>query len=158
MNPSFSPDARFVAFQSDRSGRLEVWVMGADGSAPGRSSDAREGHFLRWTRDGSGVLFRAAGDRARIMPHRWPAGSPSPSGIAGGAHMSFSPDARGSWTSSLTELWVSPLFGGPPEKVFEFDDPDARIDYPVWSPDGKSVLFDRFRPQGGDIWMMEGVE
>ncbi len=34
----------------------------------------------------------------------------------------------------------------------------ARIEYPVWSPDGRSVLFDRFRPQGGDIWMMEGAE
>jgi len=56
------------------------------------------------------------------------------------------------------ELVVSRLDGGPPEKVFEFDDPDARIDYPVWSPDGKSVLFDRFRPQGGDIWIMEGIE
>jgi Tol biopolymer transport system component len=29
---------------------------------------------------------------------------------------------------------------------------------PAWSPDGRWVLFDRFRPQGGDIWMMEGFE
>ena len=42
--------------------------------------------------------------------------------------------------------------------VFEFPDPDVRIDYPVWSGDGRWILFDRFRPQGGDIWMMEGVE
>jgi Tol biopolymer transport system component len=55
-------------------------------------------------------------------------------------------------------LWVSPLVSGKPEKVFEFSDPDVRIDYPVWSPDGKWVLFDRFRPQGGDIWMMENFE
>ncbi len=55
------------------------------------------------------------------------------------------------------ELWVSPLSGGSPEKVFEFDDADARIDYPVWSPDGKWILFDRFVPQGGDIWLMEGI-
>jgi len=33
-----------------------------------------------------------------------------------------------------------------------------RVDYPVWSPDGKWVLFDRFRPQGGDIWVIDGVE
>ena len=26
------------------------------------------------------------------------------------------------------------------------------------SPDGNWVLFDRFRPQGGDIWAMSGVE
>src|SRR5437870_10381367 len=39
-------------------------------------------------------------------------------------------------------LWVSPLEGGKPEKVFEFEDPDSRIDYPVWSPDGRWVLFE----------------
>jgi hypothetical protein len=48
--------------------------------------------------------------------------------------------------------------GGQPEKVFEFSDGRSRIDYPVWSPDGKFVLFDRFRPQGGDVWIMEGFE
>ncbi len=31
--PSWFPDGRHLAFQSDRSGRMEVWVMAADGSA-----------------------------------------------------------------------------------------------------------------------------
>jgi hypothetical protein len=30
--------------------------------------------------------------------------------------------------------------------------------FAVWSPDGKWVLFDRFRPQGGDIWMIKNFE
>jgi Tol biopolymer transport system component len=55
-------------------------------------------------------------------------------------------------------LWVSSLNGAKPEKVFEFDDPDVRIDYPVWSPDGHWVLFDRFKPKGGDIWLMDHFE
>jgi len=73
--------------------------------------------------------------------------------------MSFSPDF-----SLIMDvvghkaLWVSPLRSGKPEKVFAFDEPDARIDYPVWSPDGRWVLVDRFRPEGGDIWLMEGIE
>jgi Tol biopolymer transport system component len=79
--------------------------------------------------------------------------------VSGGSHMSFSRDY-----SSIMDvvghkaLWVSPLVSGKPEKVFEFSDSDVRIDYPVWSPDGKWVLFDRFRPQGGDIWMIENFE
>ena len=56
------------------------------------------------------------------------------------------------------QLWVSPLNGGKPEMIFEFDNPDARIDYPVWSPDGKWILFDKFQPQGGDIWIMKNFE
>ncbi len=74
--------------------------------------------------------------------------------------MSLSPDgSRVMDVVAHKVLWVSILSPpGKPEKVFEFPDPDSRIDYPVWSPDGRFVLFDRFRPQGGDIWMLEGIE
>jgi len=55
-------------------------------------------------------------------------------------------------------LWASQLGGGKPEQVLVFDDPDVRIDYPVWSPDGKWVLFDHFRPQGADIWVIQDID
>jgi Tol biopolymer transport system component len=51
-------------------------------------------------------------------------------------------------------LWASPL-GGTPDSTFAFDDPAVRVDYPVWSPDGHWILFDRTKPEGGDIWLME---
>jgi len=84
-------------------------------------------------------------------------GEPEPvADVIGGAHMSFSPD------DSLVmdvlghrTLWCSPQTGGAPRKVFEFDDAESRIDYPVWSPDGRWILFDRFLPQGGDVWAVE---
>jgi Tol biopolymer transport system component len=161
INPFFSPDGRFIAFQSDRSGRLEVWVMHADGSDPRPiSSTGTVGHFLLWTRDSRALLYRAPGSPSRTMRVELAGGQPEPTAeVAGGAHMSFSPDLfRIMDVVGHKQLWVSPLSGGAPEKVFEFDDADARIDYPVWSPDGKWILFDRFRPQGGDIWMMEGFE
>jgi Tol biopolymer transport system component len=79
--------------------------------------------------------------------------------INGGAHMSFSPDrARIMDVVQHRVLWVSPVKGGRPEKVFEFPDPNSRIDYPVWSPDGRYVLFDRQRPEGGDIWVLRDFE
>ena len=39
-----------------------------------------------------------------------------------------------------------------------FEDADVRIDYPVWSPDGRRVLFDRAAPHGGDLWLLDGIE
>lgn len=73
--------------------------------------------------------------------------------------MSFSPDY-----SLIMDvvghkiLWVSPVAEGKPTRVYEFPDGASRIDYPEWSPDGKFVLFDRFRPQGGEIWALENFE
>jgi Tol biopolymer transport system component len=162
VNPFHSPDGRLIAFQSDRDGRLEVWVMRPDGS------EARElthvgvmGHFLRWTADGRRILFRCpGGGTARTMRVALDGGEPELTAeVAGGAHMSLSPDgSRVMDVVGHKVLWVSPLTAGAPERVFEFSDPDVRIDYPVWSPDGHWVLFDRFRPQGGDVWVVDGLE
>jgi TolB protein len=162
VNPFFSPDGRRIAYQSDQSGRLEVWVMNADGTSPRQlTSVGVSGHFLRWTRDGGFLVFRCpCGGKPQTLEVPAAGGDPKPvAEIAGGAHMSFSPDASLIMDALAHKaLWVSPLNSGKPEKVFEFEDPDSRIDYPVWSPDGRFVLFDRFRPQGGDIWLMEKFE
>jgi Tol biopolymer transport system component len=134
--------------------------MDAQGKDPRPLSNVGVGgHFLRWTREGDAVLFRCpAAGRAMLAPVSGGDAIPVPE-VAGGAHMSLSPDhSRVMDVVGHKTLWVSPLSGGKPEAVFAFDDPDARIDYPVWSPDGRAILFDRFRPQGGDIWMLDGVE
>jgi Tol biopolymer transport system component len=162
INPFWSPDARSIAYQSDESGRLEVWVMNADGTEPrALTTVGVTGHFLRFTPDGSEVVFRCPGGAPRTMAVPVAGGEPRALGeVAGGSHMSFSP--RGDAIMDVIghkTLWVSPLRdGGVPEKVFEFSDASVRIDYPVWSPDGRWVLFDRFLPKGGDIWMMQGLD
>ncbi|MDP9158648.1 MAG: protein kinase [Acidobacteriota bacterium] len=162
VNPFFSPDGELIAYQSDQSGRLEVWVMKADGSSPRRLTNVGvTGHFMRWSDDGKDVIFRCTcSGKPAVMRVSVEGSDPQPfAEIMGGSHMSFSPDrSRIVDVVGHRVLWVSPIKSGKPEKVYEFPDPDVRIDYPVWSPDGKWVLFDRFRPQGGDIWSMSGVE
>ena len=163
INPFFSPDGGHIAFQSDRSGRLEVWVMRSDGGERRQlSSIGVSGHFLRWSRDGEFIYFRCpCGGKPQTYQVPLKGGEPVPLNpeIAGGAHMSFSPDY-----SLIMDvvghkvLWVSPVTTGKPARVFEFPDSESRIDYPVWSPDGKWVIFDRFRPQGGEIWALENFE
>ena len=162
VNPFYSPDGTFIAYQSDQSGRLEVWVMNADGSNPRRLTNVGvTGHFMRWSGDGREVVFRCTcSGKPATLKVSAKGGDPQPfAEMMGGSHMSFSPDrSRIMDVVGHRVLWVSPVSGGKPEKVYEFPDPDVRIDYPVWSPDGNWVLFDRFRPQGGDIWAMTGLE
>ena len=160
VNPAFSPEGKRIAFMSDRGGRLEVWVMDADGARPRQLTEVGVmGHFLLWTADGQFLVFRCPSGPA-TMKVSVGGGAPEPlPEVAGGSHMSFSPDqSRILDVVAHKALWVSSLTGGKPEKIFAFDDPDVRIDYPLWSPDGRWVLFDRFRPQGGDIWLMENLE
>jgi Tol biopolymer transport system component len=159
VNPFYSPDGKLIAYNSDESGRPEVWVMKADGTDARQLTDVGVvGHFLRWSQSGDAVIFRCPGQsNPQTLAAPLAGGKPKVlCEVAGGAHMSFSPDhSRIMDVIGHKTLWVSPVNSGAPEKVFEFDDQDVRIDYPVWSPDGKWVLFDRFRPQGGDIWLMD---
>jgi Tol biopolymer transport system component len=162
VNPFYSPDGKLIAFNSDEGGRPEVWLMNADGTDARQLTDVGVmGHFLRWNNTGDGIIFRCPGHgNAQTLEASIDGGEPKIfSEVAGGSHMSLSPDfLRVMDVIGHKTLWVSPVESGEPERVFEFDDPDVRIDYPVWSPDGKWVLFDRFRPQGGDIWMMENIK
>jgi serine/threonine-protein kinase len=161
INPFYSPDGRRIAFLSDRSGRLEVWVMNANGSNQRRlTSIGARGHFLPWTPDGSAVMFPAeSGPSVQIYRVNVADGALTRMpDMASGAHLSYSPgdslvlDVRGH-----KALWVYPLSGRPGYQVFEFPDADIRIDYPVWSPDGKWILFDRAAPKGGDLWILAGM-
>ena len=162
INPFYSPDGKLIAYQSDRTGRTEAWVMNSDGTQERQTTRSGvRGHFNRWTKAGDAFVIRG------VTPSGWnviqvPVDGTPPielANIKGGAHLSFGPSFDSLIdVSAHKSLWLSPVGQGSPVNIFEFSDPDIRIDYPVWSPDGKWILFDRFRPEGGDIWMIEGFE
>jgi TolB protein len=158
INPSYSPDGRRIAFQSDRSGRLELWVANADGGeARQLTEEGVIGHFQRWLAGGT-ILYRCiCGGRNVVRAIAADGGAPRDlPWVTGGSHLSLSPDGRRALdVVDHKALWLSPLAGGESRKVFEFADAADRIDYPVWSPGGGEVLFDRFRPEDGDLWLLE---
>lgn len=158
VNPFFSLDGTEIAYQSDASGRLELWLMRSDGSNKRQRTDiGAGGHFMRWLKDGL-IYFRSPTTR-QVMKVSPASGDPIPVTENGGSHISFSPD--GTKLIDVTGhkvLWLYSLPDNKKQQLFTFDNPDVRIDYPVWSPDGQWLLFDRFKPEGGDIWIAEGIE
>jgi len=161
INPFFSPDGQLIAFQSDRDGRMEAWTVRPDGTELKRlTTGGASGHFMCWSPDSRSLIHRGGGSGPpRIYSQPLDGGDPAQlPDVSSGYHLSFSPD-RTLILDAIghKSMWVHSLDGAAPRKVFEFDDPDIRIDYPVWSPDGSWVLFDRVAPQGGDIWLLEGI-
>ena len=62
-NAQFSPDGRWVAYQSNESGRFEIYVMpfGPEGGVPGgkRQISTASGISARWRRDGRELFYIA---------------------------------------------------------------------------------------------------
>ncbi|MBI4410714.1 MAG: PD40 domain-containing protein [Gemmatimonadetes bacterium] len=157
VNPFFSPDGRRIAFQSDRGGRKEVWLMNADGSEQRRlTTTGVTDHVMLWV--GRTVVYTVrAQEGTEQLQVDVETGNTRPfARVRGGAHMSSS--RAGTHILDVDGhkvLWLSPIRGGQPTRVFEFEHAEVRIDYPVWSPDGRWVLFDRLEPTGGDVWILE---
>jgi dipeptidyl aminopeptidase/acylaminoacyl peptidase len=62
--PRWSPDSKSIAYVSDRSGKEQIWIMQADGSATRQVTNLATG--------ASGVLFSPAGDRLVFQSRVYP--------------------------------------------------------------------------------------
>ena len=145
-DPAVSPDGRLLAYASDRggAGNLDIWVQQISGGEPIRitmdDADDREPSFspdgskivFQSDRKGGGIyLVSALGGEPRLLAEkgRSPRFSPNGEWIAyhfGGTFLVWS------------KLYVVPVVGGISRPI-QPDFFDAR--YPVWSPDGKHLLF-----------------
>ena len=61
--PQFSPDGHWIAYQSNESGRYEVYVALFPGPGGKRQVSPAEGTLPRWRADGKELFYRAAGNR-----------------------------------------------------------------------------------------------
>jgi eukaryotic-like serine/threonine-protein kinase len=109
MAPRLSPDARRVAFSSNRSGAWQIWLAEADGSHPRQLTSEGLAWNASWSPDGSRIVFaqaigsrfsdiyvvNAAGGTPRRLTDN-PGNEGSPSFSRDGQFIYFSSDRTGS--------------------------------------------------------------
>jgi Tol biopolymer transport system component/DNA-binding winged helix-turn-helix (wHTH) protein len=143
--PQYSPDGQRIAFSSDRSGTMEVWVSGADGSEPVRLTSFGGGltGLPRWSPDGKMIAFDGRTESAHLSIFLVPAsgGTPKPltDDSAEDTKASWSHDGRWVYFSSNRtgryQVWKISAGGGTPVQVTRqgghapFESADAQFVY-----------------------------
>jgi Tol biopolymer transport system component len=69
-NGAFSPDGRWIAYQSDETGRWEVYVRALDGSAGKWQISIDGGGGPTWSADGRNIFFQSIDRKARAAAVR----------------------------------------------------------------------------------------
>ncbi len=155
--PRVSPDGRWIAFSSKRTGNYDVFVMPIDGGEPRQVTWHSAADIATdWSSDGKKILFFSGRDPdgfgTEIYEIPVEGGTPRRATTGGGRDGAYSPDgtsvvyARG-WNvpfqdeyrgSANFDLWVQPLAGGAPRRVTKTDRNEMN---PCWSADGRTIWF-----------------
>jgi serine/threonine protein kinase/Tol biopolymer transport system component len=160
-NPAVSPDGKFVAFISGRSGAFDIWLIQANGNGlvnltQGRMGDARAPlRAVGFSRDGLEVWSAGTEDRRLML---WP--------LMGGPPHNYLDEAAAevAWSADGTRLVYHKWQAGDPMFVADHNGNNPRLivqndaglhnHYQVWSRDGRWIYFVRGRPATGemDLW------
>jgi len=168
LDPAISPDGTLLAYASDRSGEghLDIWVQQVAGGEPHRvTTDPGDQSEPDFSPDGTQIVFRSTreGGGLYMVPAM---GGRERQIAAAGRRPKFSPDgSRIAYWTGLEKPF--PLRAGN-GKSFILDlatlsarqlRPDfAAAVHPVWSPDGKQVLFIGMRdPTQSHHWWIAPV-
>jgi len=153
--PAISPDGKMIAYSSDRDGNMDVYVRQLSGQQSiRRTQDPAPDWYVGFSPDGSKIVFRSERDGGGLYVMEALGGAERR--IADGGQLpAFSPDGSmilylvASAISRTAKLFLVPAGGGVPrafQPEFVIPPRGASHSTPLWSADGKSVLFDGWRP------------
>jgi eukaryotic-like serine/threonine-protein kinase len=164
MDPAISLDGKFVAFASDRGGEgnLDIWVKQIGGGDPIRlTRNPADEHEPTFSPEGTRVAYRSARDGGGIYMTSTLGGEEQKLADEG-RRPRFSPDGKQiAYWKGLEEPF--PLKAGtgssyildlPTSQTRQIAPEFAAVVHPVWSPDGKHILFLGFKDSSVDWWIV----
>jgi tricorn protease len=153
--PSWSPDGKWIAFVSDRSGRDEVWIAHEDGTGVKQLSNSdTEKSSIDWAPDSKSLLFSASDHKLyRVDMETAKQQVIASNEVSNIQSPQFSPDGRWVAYSKLDpemrpHVYIAPSSGGKEVHIGNDDLLFAEA-APRWTRDGKKLLFFAGFTQGG---------
>lgn len=161
--PAFSPDGSSLAFCSDRTGALEIWIRAL---APGArelqvTNDGKNNVQPAWSPDGRLVAYTSMGEGGIWVV---PAHGGVPRQVTSfGSRPTWSPDGRtlaflsnemvqiDLYGSTTSRIWLVPAAGGKPRPLTERWDPPGGHRSVSFSPDGRRMAF----MAGSRVWLLD---
>ena len=165
FDPAVSPDGRLMAFCSDRSGNLDIWIKPLPrGTAIQVTQHQSDDMEPVWMPDGKGLIFvskrrDAEGDLWSIQIHEksgLPKGKPKqltdwlgfdgdPAVSSGGKHVVFC-----SRRSGQSDLWILDLNSKRKSRLTIHGG-----SHPDWSPNDNRIVFTRIQNQGASLFIIQ---
>ncbi|HVG30953.1 MAG TPA: S41 family peptidase [Pyrinomonadaceae bacterium] len=147
-NVEYSPDGKWIAFVSDRSGREEIYVVAVDGAGEPQKLTDLDALKLgySWSPDSTQIAYTSSDDKLRVVTVASKQAKEITSSRYGQiGSPQWSPD--GKWlayskpdVTRTTDIFLSPAAGGDEHKV-TFDSFSETA--PIFAPDGKKLFFAR---------------
>jgi tricorn protease len=161
--PKWSPDGKYIAFISDRSGRDEVWISESDSKTPKKITDLdNEKGALVWTPDSRALLYTAADKKLysySVADARTAVVTSTDIGRLGS--VAVSPDSK--WITFAKQdrtlrphVYIAPVAGGE-ERHISDDSLLYSENNAVWTADGRYIVFTSLEGVSSGIASQGGI-